>query len=458
MHRCYSLRVLWLALLFAPLVIMTACRAEPVDRSLDPLGPFTPPRTFSLLDFGAVGDGRTDDTVAVQKALASSNQYCLDGEGRHYRVTGTLRAGRDLCLRNVSLTQTLVPPDTSAWIHGGCPAIKDPSIVLNCGDSVIPLAALGRLQQSLSVRTLFIRPDNEEQPVRVYLENVTVDRGRFPEGGSRTDSAGIWLDDAKRVDFRNVEITGDGKGFGLIITRSRNVSLNNLSFRDLHWAPYPGDAPLDRKAIESNGWNSVPIREFREAGPATPISKFYGVRVQEQLSCLFLSDVHDVRIENMKIERCLARFADGDLPWQSDGAGIAGSASDVGIYNSLIDSTWEGLDANGSGAGISNLTINGVTVRNSFSFGLKLGHKLSNVHISDARIDRAALTGIVIYGAARNAEIHRVAISNVGWLTTGSGEFAPWPRAANWFGRLNPRNRATGCHRKIERRFPARSP
>src|SRR5436190_22097100 len=64
LHRCYSLRVLWLALLFAPLVIMTACRAEPVDRSLDPLGPFTPPRTFSLLDFGAVGDGRTDDTVA----------------------------------------------------------------------------------------------------------------------------------------------------------------------------------------------------------------------------------------------------------------------------------------------------------------------------------------------------------------------------------------------------------
>ena len=404
----------------------TVCQAQSAPRQRAGAS-FAPAETRTLRDFGAIGDARADDTAAVSRALVQSDRYCLDGGGRAYRVSGTLRVGKNLCLRNLTLIQAAVPVNTAAFIRQRCPSVLDPAAVIDCKDPAVPPSQFTRLWQSLSVRTLLIRPDGD-RPIRVNLHRVKVDRGPYAEHGSRTDSAGIWLDGADRVDFRDVEITGNGKGYGLFISNASNVTLTNLWVHDLVWAPYPGDKPLSRAAVAAMGWNSVPIHEFREQRSGRPGGKFYGVRIQEQLSCVSLANVKHVRIENVRIQRCMARFDTGDLPWQADGLNIGQSSVDVVINGGTIESTWEGVDVVAGGAGIDGLRINGLTIADSFSYGLKMGYQLRNASVSGLSVRGAGLAGVVLSGPVRGVGISRASIQQVGVVRGREGPYTPWPR------------------------------
>lgn len=417
--------------LLMQLAVVTGCRAQPVSRP-EAVPLFAPTEMRTLRSFGALGDGRADDTAPLARALKSAERFCLDGENAIYRVSGTLQVATSLCLRNATLVQSLAPFNTAPFVTRRCPVTENASAVIDCGDPAIPATQLDRLNQAISVRTLLIRPAEGAARIRVFLDRVKVDRGRFPESGSRTDSAGIWLEGAERVDFRNVEITGDGKGYGLLLMRSRNVTLSNLFIHDLVWSPYPGDAPLTRARVAAAGWNSVPIHEYRAVGQdGVKTAKFYGVRVQEQITCAFLADVQHVRIDNARISRCMARFADGDLPWQADGLDIGQSSADVAINGATIDSTWEGMDVVGTGSGIDRLSINDLTVTNSFTFGLKLGYRLRNARIARLNVDGVGLAGVVVYGPVSRTQISAGTIKGVG-VVRGSNarEFSPWPGGA----------------------------
>lgn len=405
----------------------TACRAQPNAPGSSEASPFAPAETRSLKAFGAVGDGRADDTRALARAFATSDRYCLDGGGQMYRITGTLRVAKDLCLHNLTLVQAASPVDTTPYIGRACPAVQDPSAVVDCKDPPVPPDKLAELWASLSIRTLLIR-SADDHPLRVNLSRVKIDRGPYAEQGSRSDSAGIWLDGASRVDVRDVEITGNGKGYGLLITKARNVTLTNLWVHDLVWAPYRGDKHLSAATVGAAGWNSVPIHEFREQRPgqARP-AKFYGVRIQEQLTCVSLADVSHVRIDNLRVERCLARFDSGNLPWQADGLDIGRSSSDVVVNGAKIDETWEGVDVAAGGNGIDGLWINDLTVSNSFSFGLKMGYQLRDARISGLNVAGAGLSGVVIYGPVRNVRLSRASIQNVGILRLDRRRYSPWP-------------------------------
>jgi hypothetical protein len=423
--RLRGLARLWVVPLFASLLITGACRAQPSAARERPGGDFAPSEVRRLRDFGAAGDARTDDTAALQRALSNSGHYCLDGEGRSYRVTGTLRAEEDLCLRNATLIQALVPFDTRPYIRHSCPVTLNPAAVVDCGDPAIPPEQLSRLRESLSVRTLLIRRDHGAT-LRVTLDHVKVDRGPSPEGGSRTDSAGIWLEGADGVDLRNVEVTGFGKGYGLIVLRSSDVSVDNLWVHDLVWSPYAGDTPLSRERVSAIGWNSVPIHEFREAGQdGLTVPKFYGVRVQEQITCVLFSEVRNVFIRNPKVSGCSARFEDGDLPWQADGLDISRASSNVDVEGAIIDSTWEGMDVVGAG-GVDGLAIHNARVSNSFGFGLKLGYQLRNARISDSIVTNSGIAGIVLYGPVDGATVSNVEINGVGILSLRGRSLEPW--------------------------------
>jgi hypothetical protein len=421
----------WSAVRCLILITSLACgaaarRAQPTEPSPGS-GPFLPGVTRGLSEFGAVGNGRADDTAALKRAFEESDHYCLDGGGHSYRVFGTLRVTKSLCLRNATLVQASAPVDTRPYIHRNCATLKDPSALKDCGDPSIPPGTVPPLWRSLTVRTLFIRPGGDK-PVEVNLDRVKIDRGGHPEGGSRTDSAGIWLDQADRVDFHNVEITGDGKGYGLLVTNARNVTLNNLWAHDLIWAPYRGDTPLSESRATAVGWNSVPIHEFREAGRGgAGAAKFYGVRIQEQLACVSLQHVQHVRLENTRIERCMARFATRDLPWQADGLDLGGSSSDIQVDRAHIDSTWEGVDVVANGDGIEKLSISDLFVSNSFSFGLKMGYELRDARVTRLNIADAGLSGIVIYGPVRQAWVSNAFIQDIGIVRSATGSYSPWP-------------------------------
>lgn len=410
------------------LVGAAGCRAQPAPPQAAADAAFAPAQSRSLRSFGAVTGGQADDTAAIQRALQASESFCLDGEGRNYKVIGTLRAEHDLCLRNTTLVQAMPPVDTSRYLVGDCPVTTDASVVVDCGDPAIPAVQLQPLNRWLSVRTLFIRPADPDGRLRVNLDHVKVDRGARPEQGSRTDSAGIWIQDASRIDLKSVEITGNGKGYGLFVNRAKEVRVDGLWVHDLVWAPYRGDAPLTVSRASRIGWNSVPLREFREAGRGAKQSKFYGVRVQEQLTCAAFSEVTVVRIRNVRISRCMAQFDGGALPWQADGLDISRSSISIAIDGATIDSTWEGMDIVGNGAGVKRLILSNVAVTNSFAFGLKLGRDVGGARLSNVRIDRAGIAGIVLYGGVSDLSISHARIDNIGWLSApGGGRLAPWP-------------------------------
>lgn len=441
--KCIRIRLLVFAAISTGLAT-SGCRGQAAPGASTSIAPFAPPDTMRLRDLGAFGDGSTDDTAALQRALASSDRYCLNGEGRTYRVSGTLRVDKDLCLRNVVLAQSFPPVDTAAYITHACRQTFDTSAVIDCGDPPIPAGVLTRLRQSLSLRTLLIRPAEGSSGIRVTLDHVRVDRGPNTDSGSRADSAGIWLQGADRADLSSVEITGGGKGYGLMVLQSRNVTVDNLSIHDLVWSPYRGERPLTQARVAAAGWNSLPIHEFREAGQdGVRTSKFYGVRVQEQITCADFSQVQNLVIRNPHVLRCMARLADGEIPWQADGLDIAQASSNVTVDGAVIDSTWDGMDIVANDGGLDGLTISNVRASNSFSYGLKLGYRLRNARIANAVITNSGIAGIVIYGPVAGITVFDAQISGVGLLAANGRTFVPWPALPHAGIRIDEGSRGT---------------
>src|SRR5215212_9448997 len=61
-------------------VAASGCRAESAAPTSARSEAFAPSQTVRVRKFGAVGDGRANDTAALVRALAASNGKCVDGE------------------------------------------------------------------------------------------------------------------------------------------------------------------------------------------------------------------------------------------------------------------------------------------------------------------------------------------------------------------------------------------
>lgn len=380
-------------------------------------------QSLALTSFGAIGDDRADDTQALQKAFRQAAGRCLDGGGRTYRVQGTLRVDTDFCLANARLRQDVAEFDTQAWINGDCPVEKDPERLSDCGDPALSDQIPDGLETYLYTRTLLIRPEKEASPITVSLRNVSVDRGASPASGARSDAAGIWIANAGRLELEDVEVTGGGKGYGLIIVDSANVTIKRLWLHDLVWAPYVGDAPLSLERVQKVGWNSTPIREFRKAGDrGAQQSAFFGTRSQEQLACLVIERSRKVRIEGLRIEGCRAQFVEGDIPWQTDGMGIGQFSSDIRIRDLRIADTWEGVDM----GNVEKVAISNAEITDSFNYAIKVGYESKDISVIDSVLSRAGLAGVVISGPVRKSLIRRVRIDSPGMLFFADAIQNPW--------------------------------
>lgn len=172
-------------------------------------GGFAYSAPYFVLGFDAVGDGVTDDTVAVRAALAAAvaasvavtGRVAVSGAGRNYAVSGNISLPENAYLVDIKLTQ-LTP------------------------------GAAG------DVRTL-----TSDGVGNIRLERVTVNRNGNGTNGALGTDAGIWISGGSGHYLENVEVFGDDMGSGLVVTGATDFDLVGAHVRNINYslAANPGD-------------------------------------------------------------------------------------------------------------------------------------------------------------------------------------------------------------------------
>jgi hypothetical protein len=145
--------------------------------------------TQTLRSFGAIGDGRSEDSNAIRNAFRGSCN--LDGENLSYAINGSFEIMNNIVLSNARFYQT------------------------GTGSSLRTLMRIGG---------------------PVTLRKVFVHRGTNQRNGSSGESAGIFLSNASDSLLEDVEVTGNGYGSGIWLDRSHRVILQRPFVHDMLWS------------------------------------------------------------------------------------------------------------------------------------------------------------------------------------------------------------------------------
>lgn len=373
----------------------------------------SPPVTLRSL--GAKGDGKTDDRAAIQTALQSHPGESIDGEGLTYAVNGSISVTVDVDLKNLTLQQiqgsfdtsklirstknssppSVRPPEALTRMINGVPWLRADGIASYPEDPLIEGADLAAIREMVTIRTLFIR-GTEQKPVSIQLENVQVLRGDHPEAGMHSNSAGLYLVLACPLTLTNVDISGDGKGAGLMIDLCRKVRLDKVNIHDILWAPYPGDVNFTAEELGIFGWNNSPLYDYSERD-----KRFVRVRIQEPLTGLQLVRSEDVEIIRSRIERLGTKVEGKFVPWQADGATISGVKNLV-LRDCEISQVWEGIDF--TGRGVDGFVQENIHIRDTFSYGFKYAHPQKNGKVIHCVSERAGYRSFTIGSETENVE------------------------------------------------------
>ncbi|OYX36466.1 MAG: hypothetical protein B7Y99_01665 [Caulobacterales bacterium 32-69-10] len=315
------------------------------------------------------------DLATLQAAVKNKRYGVIDGAAggkrQVYTIRGMLEINRTLAIRNLELKQ---------------------------------------LDDDKVVRTIYAAGGGT--PITLRLENIKIERGpKDSEAtGSVSDSAGIWTTDVT-PEFRNIEITGGGKGDGIIVVNSTGGYLTDIYVHDITWTPYAEDqadpefwknytlATLQRKG----DWNGFTITDFDGRTMAKK-------RVEEQIYGIVLANVTNLDVIRPRIERLLTRFSDGMLyPYQSDGITV-NSGNDIRIVDAKITHVAEGIDvpgfpANGieiSGAMVSDAPLFCFKTRGSYD-SRSVAVKEEDAHVT-VRDSTGTRCGMAAYSVGAGAQ------------------------------------------------------
>lgn len=144
-----------------------------------------------FMDFGAVGNGTTNDAAAIATALAAG--VPLTGQGRTYGVNGNIVLPSGFYIEDATFKQ------------------------------LTPSAA--------SIRTL----TKTTTSAGGTLLRVTVNRNGSGTDGVVSDSAGMWFANTTDLILTDCEVYGDGPGRGMIFISCAGTRLTRPYIHDIGW-------------------------------------------------------------------------------------------------------------------------------------------------------------------------------------------------------------------------------
>lgn len=188
----------------------------------------------SPLDFGAAGDGATDDSSALQLAIDTSTGT-VDLLGKTYRCDSALILKSGLTLRNGTLDFTN-SADTECLSATGSNAGLSKSLTVNAThhDTTINLANTNGLSSGDLVRIYDGGWGGELCLVSVVNAlDIVVQTELYADYSVAQNAAILQLSTIDDLKFENVTVIGNvaGTSSGLFLDRCRSVALSNCEFR-----------------------------------------------------------------------------------------------------------------------------------------------------------------------------------------------------------------------------------
>lgn len=281
--------------------------------------PQIPPRTFSVLQYGAVGDGRTLNTAALQKAI--------DACGRAGGGTVKIPAGRFLT-GPLTLTSNL-----------NLQVDKGATLLLSDNPSLYPVTK-DRFQDCLSVK--------DGHDIAITGQGTIDGQGgiwwqRYVKSGPHRPFL-VVLTGCRRVLVRDVTLANSPM-FHLVPQKCRDVRIENIHIT----AP---EAAKNTDGLDPSGWNFLITGCTFDVGDDCIALKPSGRIEEGQPAC-----------RDFLITNCVFRHGHG----MSVGGQTPGGLENMTVRDCAFDATDAGIRlkaSRGAGGLVENLTYENLTMKN----------------------------------------------------------------------------------------------
>ncbi|MGI5970912.1 MAG: right-handed parallel beta-helix repeat-containing protein [Oscillospiraceae bacterium] len=322
--------------------------------------------TASVLEFGAVGDGLTDDTVSIQKALDSSDNVCIpDGI---YLIDADkslqIRSNQKLTMsENAVLKAIPTSSGRSAVIN-----VSGASSVTITGGQIIGErdGHLGNSgERGMGIQIVYGSKD-------VTISNVKIS-GCWGDGlyiGSPTGAADTAV---SNITIRNV-VSENNRRQGLSITNASYVTIENSEFRNTK-----GIAPGAGIDIEPN------------LGQAVEYINIVNTRCSGNAGSGILLAGYKETVRNVSVIGC-------DCSYNGSNGIYAFNASNINISGGSLAGNEYGFQIERD---VSNVNISGMDIYGNYGYGIAIyGNRqirgIGNITIQDTRVFNNYYIGAIV--------------------------------------------------------------
>ena len=395
--------------------------------------------SVSPLNFGAIGNGTTDDRAALKLALESGRP--VDGGGRTYGINGSLQPTSFKGLRNCTLKQL----NTSS---GGANITLR---ITNIGD--------------------------------FFIDNIKVDRGNNPESNTtningfiNNESCGITIEGttgtySRNFTISNVEVFGDGSGNGVAILQCEFFTMHNVVVRDMQ-AKLPdiaitGDATTNRITVPSansanytngttfnflslsNTTNFITGRTYlvaNKSGNTFEVTLLNGTPVDitvnitgaiptgfngdDCLQGIWFSNVSNAKVSNCQVQN-LECWANPYNPYglsprygavRSRGFAM-GNVRVSNFVGCQVGNVEQGFDFTGTGEGTNgnrDIVISNCYARSVGSVGFKFANACHDITITGCTTSQSQFYGMTVGGPRQGSSVpERILFNGCSVINTG---------------------------------------